>query len=555
MLSWLRLEHPQRDGWRALALLVLAVVPALAPRALAAARPLRRRRARRDRRCVARSVAPPVARGAAALGRLPRRVRRPAPVRPVVPRPHPRAAAARRLRASRRASRSPPRSGGRSSAVAVFIVGATWPATLLTNDRDLLRGAVILGVALFLLAALREHPLPSIGRAALLGAGARRRRARGRDPAGGGEERVPALADVEADLPPAGPGRRALRLGRELRRLHWPRKTTTVFKVQASPRSLYWRSTTLDLFTGARWVEYRQPERAELFDGRLDLTQNDPLAPPAARDPATWKKAQFEIASLADDHLVAPSVPVGYEPAFSGADFFQGGSGVLARTARARPALRRLELLAASDVRAARGDRPRLRRGRAAVPRGLPGHGRAALRHARPRGGDEALPRGVSGLQAALLAGAPRRRQRAEPVRGGARARVVAPQHRRLRLHAASAARPRRAAPRLRRPHEARLLPALRGRDGARCSATSGFPTRVAEGFTSGVYDPQTKTWTVTDHDAHAWVEVWFARYGWLPFDPTPGRGSLSAAYSVSVARLPRRLGAAASSPASRRRC
>ena len=32
MLSWLRLEHPQADGWRAVALLVLAVVPALAPR-------------------------------------------------------------------------------------------------------------------------------------------------------------------------------------------------------------------------------------------------------------------------------------------------------------------------------------------------------------------------------------------------------------------------------------------------------------------------------------------------------------------------------------------
>jgi transglutaminase-like putative cysteine protease len=61
-----------------------------------------------------------------------------------------------------------------------------------------------------------------------------------------------------------------------------------------------------------------------------------------------------------------------------------------------------------------------------------------------------------------------------------------------------------------------------------------GIPTRVAEGFTSGLYDPETKTWTVTDHDAHAWVEVWFERYGWLPFDPTPGRGSLSAAYSVS---------------------
>jgi Transglutaminase-like superfamily len=39
-------------------------------------------------------------------------------------------------------------------------------------------------------------------------------------------------------------------------------------------------------------------------------------------------------------------------------------------------------------------------------------------------------------------------------------------------------------------------------------------------------------TWTVTDHDAHTWVEVWFPRYGWLPFDPTPGRGRLSGSYS-----------------------
>ncbi|TMC67940.1 MAG: transglutaminase domain-containing protein, partial [Chloroflexi bacterium] len=61
-----------------------------------------------------------------------------------------------------------------------------------------------------------------------------------------------------------------------------------------------------------------------------------------------------------------------------------------------------------------------------------------------------------------------------------------------------------------------------------------GIPARVAEGFVSGTYDGRSGTWTVTDHDAHAWVEVWFPRYGWLPFDPTPGRGFLSAPYSVS---------------------
>ncbi len=49
-----------------------------------------------------------------------------------------------------------------------------------------------------------------------------------------------------------------------------------------------------------------------------------------------------------------------------------------------------------------------------------------------------------------------------------------------------------------------------------------GVPARVATGFTTGAYDSNTKSWYVTDVDAHAWVEVWFPRYGWVTFDPTP---------------------------------
>ena len=59
-----------------------------------------------------------------------------------------------------------------------------------------------------------------------------------------------------------------------------------------------------------------------------------------------------------------------------------------------------------------------------------------------------------------------------------------------------------------------------------------GIPARVAAGFTSGKREDG--GWTVTDHNAHAWVEVWFPGYGWLAFDPTPGRGALAADYSVS---------------------
>ena len=40
--------------------------------------------------------------------------------------------------------------------------------------------------------------------------------------------------------------------------------------------------------------------------------------------------------------------------------------------------------------------------------------------------------------------------------------------------------------------------------------------------------------WVVTDHEAHAWVEVWFAGQGWVPFDPTPGRGTFGGTYSFA---------------------
>jgi hypothetical protein len=49
-----------------------------------------------------------------------------------------------------------------------------------------------------------------------------------------------------------------------------------------------------------------------------------------------------------------------------------------------------------------------------------------------------------------------------------------------------------------------------------------GIPARVAAGFTSGSRASSSHAWTVTDTDAHAWVEAWFPRYGWVRFDPTP---------------------------------
>lgn len=52
----------------------------------------------------------------------------------------------------------------------------------------------------------------------------------------------------------------------------------------------------------------------------------------------------------------------------------------------------------------------------------------------------------------------------------------------------------------------------------------TGVPTRVATGFISGDYDPQTRTRLIRASDAHAWVEVYFPGYDWVPFNPSPQR-------------------------------
>ncbi len=62
----------------------------------------------------------------------------------------------------------------------------------------------------------------------------------------------------------------------------------------------------------------------------------------------------------------------------------------------------------------------------------------------------------------------------------------------------------------------AMLLRASGDRDG------QGIPARVAMGFLPG--KPLSNgVWQVDRGAAHAWVEVYFPRYGWVEFDPTPG--------------------------------
>jgi transglutaminase-like putative cysteine protease len=50
-----------------------------------------------------------------------------------------------------------------------------------------------------------------------------------------------------------------------------------------------------------------------------------------------------------------------------------------------------------------------------------------------------------------------------------------------------------------------------------------GMPARVIDGYTNGQYDPKHNEWIIRGVDAHLWTQIYFAGYGWINFEPSPG--------------------------------
>ena len=48
-----------------------------------------------------------------------------------------------------------------------------------------------------------------------------------------------------------------------------------------------------------------------------------------------------------------------------------------------------------------------------------------------------------------------------------------------------------------------------------------GIPARVVEGYTNGKYDAKQNQWVIRGTDAHSWVQIYFAGYGWVNFEPS----------------------------------
>jgi transglutaminase-like putative cysteine protease len=322
----------------------------------------------------------------------------------------------------------------------------------------------------------------------------------------------------------------------------FPEKPTTVMrvKVSGSRRSLYWRATTLDDYTGQAWDEQLDLGDPEERD-EIDAIGRNPMLPEAAANEENWVRQDFTIEALRDRHLLASAQPVRWRPGTDAPVADANGDVALVPDL-----LRRDQRYTVwsyvprpnpSDLTNFEGDYPdRADRWLEVVYEPLPDWS-APGRETRmatffgPQHDDDfdiqsleqlyEVGRGVtseaeSPYEAAVLletwfreaGGFAYDEQPPEPI-GGTPALVdfVVETKRGYCQHYAGGM--------------ALMLRLL------------GIPSRVAVGFTSGTYDDDEKEWVVSDTNAHAWVEVWFPRYGWIPFDPTPGRGQLAATYSV----------------------
>jgi hypothetical protein len=81
---------------------------------------------------------------------------------------------------------------------------------------------------------------------------------------------------------------------------------------------------------------------------------------------------------------------------------------------------------------------------------------------------------------------------------------------------------------------------------------SAGVPARVASGYAVGEQDTVTGAWLVRDLNAHSWVEVFFPRYGWVEFEPSPSRPTIApgARAAVDSGGLPASLATPTPNPA-----
>jgi hypothetical protein len=405
-------------------------------------------------------------------------------------------------------------------AVVLFFVAAGWPATLLSGGNELGRGLAILAVALALLAGMTERPsrLALIAAAAVVGGAL----ALSSSPA----VAKSAFLDWQQWDPYTKP-QKAVSVSyvwdARYDGVRFPKKKTTVLTIRAPHTPYYWRATVLERFDGTRWLEDVRPE---------SIRQKRQLNP-APRKLADLLRQEVTVVALEDNHVIGASMPItnglAGQAAYEGQGVFRVIGGlhrdqhysVYSYAPRPTPQ----ELVGIPPIYPRELTRPRseldVAPGVTAPPFAVPGRD---IRMATKLTG-RLLPYAQLYERAQQVAG-----KTTSPY-----AAVVA-----LETWFRSSG----GFTYSEQPGPTPGLPPLVGfvidtKTGycqhfagsmALMLRLLGIPARVAAGFLPGRYHGD--FWEVTDHDAHAWVEVWFQGLGWLPFDPTPGRGRLAGTYS-----------------------
>lgn len=421
-------------------------------------------------------------------------------------------------------------------AAAVTFAGAAWPVTLIRDAPSTARGVLLLVTALILLAALRlPEARRGAGQTALVGAGVLL--------AALIAVSSPAVAkggflnweQWEPYTRPEKPVTVSYVWDSDYDGIRFPKQGTPVLTIEAPRRGAsYWRATTLDSFLDDHWIHDAPTIEPVSIDDR-DALLNDPLVPPRAQDPENWMPQEVTVRALRDRHLVGATVPIAYErgagiaysPGVAHVGRLEGGQRYRVWSHAPQPTPRQLarsgpdypELISSGgaflefhigvappfgqpgrearmeEMFASDGTRGRLYR---------PLYRTALDVVGRPRNPYAAVIALEAWFRSGIFS-----YDETPPVRRNAPLVAFATGHRRgYCQHFAGAM--------------ALMLRYL------------GIPARIGAGFTTGRYNVDRGEWTVLDTNAHTWVEVWFAGYGWLPFDPTPGRGRLLSSYTAS---------------------
>ena len=392
----------------------------------------------------------------------------------------------------------------------VLLAGAGWPATLLGASHGVAMGVAILGALLVLLAGLGSRRVPALAlpAAAVVATAAVAVGSATAARHGLVQWQTWNLAHVAS-----GPEDVGFVWNAQYGGLKWSGRPTTVLQVQSVRPPTYLRAAVLDDFVGDAW-KIGLPRAA------------DSLEPAAARRPRNQTQEIVTVNALADTHLVGGSIPMRFKAA-AGAPLLRTEPGFAELNQNLPHGFRytvwsHLARPSAAALRRSPPEYPQeFTTGRCStsvvVSRCLRSESRGARRAV------EALLTTNPDLNPYVPLA-----RLGEQVAGRARTPYDAVEKLEDWFVASGTFHYSNHPPVISPP----LVTFVTKTHAGYCQYFAGamalmlrylgIPARVAVGFAGGTYDPNQRLWNVTDREAHAWVEVWFKGYGWLPFDPTP---------------------------------